>query len=141
MALSLPIERLNCNYPNSPEAKHYRPLIAQQLMEISRMDRQRTSELMLSAISAGWAMPQVISRELAAGGGLDQGQNPIVQKLESITIPKITLSNVNLTYAINFLSDASVRFDFGDTEPKGVNIIPVFDPTKRILGLISTRVT
>ncbi|MEL0120946.1 MAG: hypothetical protein VXB01_18575, partial [Opitutae bacterium] len=111
---------IELRYPNSPEAKHYQSLIARQLMEISRMDRQRTSELMLSAISAGWAMPQVISRELESGEGLDQGENPIVQKLKSITIPKITLSNVNLTYAINFLSDASVRFDFGDTEPKGV---------------------
>ena len=119
---------IELRYPNSPEAKYYQTLIARQLLEISKMDRQRTSELMLSAISAGWAMPQVISRQLEAGEGLDQDQNPIVGKLKSITIPKITLSNVNLTYAINFLSDASVRFDFGDTEPKGVNIIPVFDP-------------
>ena len=49
---------IELRYPNSPEAKHYQSLIARQLMEISRMDRQRTSELMLSAISAGWAMPQ-----------------------------------------------------------------------------------
>ena len=119
---------IELRYPNSPEAKYYQTLIAQQLLEISKMDRERTKKLMLSTISAGWAMPQVISRQLEAGEGLDQGDNPVVQKLKSITIPKITLSNVNLTYAINFLSDASVRFDFGDTEPKGVNIIPVFDP-------------
>ena len=67
------------------------------------MDRERTKKLMLSTISAGWVMPQVISRQLEAGEGLDQGDNPVVQKLKSITIPKITLSNVNLTYAINFL--------------------------------------
>ena len=77
------------------------------------MDRERVhASYMLSTISAGWAIPQVISRQLEAGEGLDQEHNPIVGNSKSITIPKITLSNVNLTYAINFLSDASVRFDF-----------------------------
>ena len=72
MVHSRPTEKLSCDTPIVLRQSTTSPLIAQQLLEISKMDRQRTSELMLSTISAGWAMPQVISRQLAAGEGLDQ---------------------------------------------------------------------
>jgi len=121
---------IELRYPDSVEAKYYQTLIANELHKISYLDRERTRSLLLSQISRAWTPPQVIDRSLDETDIVSSEDNPIVKKLKGIVIPKITLSNISLTRAIEFLSDASVRYDFTGEDPKGVNIIPVFDPNE-----------
>ena len=121
---------IELRYPDSVEAKYYQTLIANELHKISYLDRERTRSLLLSQISRAWTPPQVIDRSLDETDIVNSEDNPIVKKLKGIVIPKITLSNIELTRAIEFLSDASVRYDFTGEDPKGVNIIPVFDPNE-----------
>ena len=115
-------------YPNSKEAKYYQLIIAQKQKEVSTLDRKRTVEMLRSIISQKWQIPVVKDRVITGPTDVVGDKDSLVDdKLESIRIPEVNLNSIELTRAITFLSQASVAFDFGK-DPKGVNIIPNFDP-------------
>lgn len=116
-------------YPNSKEAKYYQLIIAERQKEVSTLDRKRTVEMLRSIISRKWQIPVVKDRSISDQTGVVREEDsPIYDKLKSIRIPEVNLNSIELTRAITFLSQASVAFDFGQ-DPKGVNIIPNFDPS------------
>ena len=119
-------------FPNSKEAKYYQLIIAEQQKEVSTLDRKRTVEMLKAIISGKWQMPVVKNRRLPGESSVvSEEESPVAKKLKSIIIPEVNLTSIELTRAIAFLSQASVAFDFDNNPnvPKGVNIIPNFDPS------------
>ena len=89
--------------------------------------REGTRNQMLMEVSRSWepSGPQTRSgREAIALPPV----GPIVQKLDLITLPNVSFTNVELGRVVSTLSAASVEFDPAESGSKGVNIVLV-DPS------------
>lgn len=110
--------------PNNSEAKLFQAKIAEQLTAIHRQDLSKTRAQMLLEVDQGWERPKVydISDQKPAGPVVG---DRIQEKLNSISIPQVNFSGMELTRVIETLSELSVEYD---PERIGVNIVPLFNP-------------
>jgi general secretion pathway protein D len=110
--------------PNNSEAKLYQTKIAEQLTAIHRQDLSKTRAQMLMEVDQGWERPKVydISDQKTVGPIVG---DRIQEKLNSISIPQVNFSGMELTRVIETLSELSVEYD---PERVGVNIVPLFNP-------------
>jgi len=116
---------------NNSEAKLFQTKIAEILGGIHKQNFYKTREQMLTEVDRNWERPKVFENQ---GGGPDLVINPGLQdKLNSIIIPEINFSAMELTRVIEALSELSVEYD---PERVGVNIVPLFNPND-----INPRVT
>lgn len=88
--------------------------------------RQRAGASMLRAVDEAWR-PAPPRQESAAGPAAPESVSPLWAKLEAITVPNVSFSNLKLAGALNALSAISTEFDSSGTSPAGVNLILV-DP-------------
>ena len=108
---------------NNSEAKLFQTKIAELLGDIHKQNVYKTREQMLTEIDQSWERPKVFDIQ---SGGPELVVNPGLQgKLNSITIPQVNFSGMELTRVIETLSELSVEYD---PERVGVNIVPLFNP-------------
>jgi general secretion pathway protein D len=108
---------------NNSEAKLFQTKIAELLGGIHKQNLYKTREQMLTEVDQNWERPKVFDIQ---GGAPDLVINPGLQdKLNSIIIPQINFSGMELTRVIQALSELSVEYD---AERVGVNIVPMFNP-------------
>jgi general secretion pathway protein D len=108
---------------NNSEAKLFQTKIAELLGDIHKQNIYKTREQMLTEVDQSWERPKVFDIQ---SGGPDLVVNPGLQgKLNSITIPQVNFSGMELTRVIETLSELSVEYD---PERVGVNIVPLFNP-------------
>ena len=108
---------------NNSEAKLFQTKIAELLGGIHKQNIYKTREQMLTEVDQSWERPKVFDIQ---SGGPDLVANPGLQgKLNSITIPQVNFSGMELTRVIETLSELSVEYD---PERIGVNIVPLFNP-------------
>ena len=108
---------------NNSEAKLFQTKIAELLGGIHRQNIYKTREQMLTEVDQSWERPKVFDIQ---SGGPDLVANPGLQgKLNSITIPQVNFSGMELTRVIETLSELSVEYD---PERIGINIVPLFNP-------------
>ena len=108
---------------NNSEAKLFQTKIAELLGGIHKQNVYKTREQMLTEVDQSWERPKVFDIQ---SGGPDLVINPGLQgKLNSITIPQVNFSGMELTRVIETLSELSVEYD---PERVGVNIVPLFNP-------------
>ncbi|WP_269541803.1 type II secretion system protein GspD [Cerasicoccus fimbriatus] len=130
--------------PTNAEAKALQLEIMQQLGKSSWLDHGKTRDQMLQEVSRSWQRPQVY--DLDAGPNQETGEDPIVAKLKSIYIPRVSFSNVPLSRVIETLSELSVEYDpavDAAAKDRGVNIVllntggrdPMVNITLRSLSL------
>jgi general secretion pathway protein D len=108
---------------NNSEAKLFQTKIAELLGDIHKQNIYKTREQMLTEVDQSWERPKVFDIQ---SGGPELVVNPGLQgKLNSITIPQVNFSGMELTRVIETLSELSVEYD---PERVGVNIVPLFNP-------------
>jgi general secretion pathway protein D len=108
---------------NNSEAKLFQTKIAELLGGIHKQNFYKTREQMLTEVDQSWERPKVFDitvRDPGTGGGT----SPVALKMNSIVIPQVNFSGMELTRVIETLSELSVEYD---PERVGVNIVPLFD--------------
>lgn len=112
---------------NNSEAKLFQTKIAELLGNIHKQNFYKTREQMLTEVDQSWERPKVFDISAPIVGPGDKG-GEVQEKLNSITIPQVNFSGMELTRVIETLSELSVEYDQTGVEPRGVNIVPLFNP-------------
>jgi general secretion pathway protein D len=113
--------------PNNAESKAYQVRIRQILSENSgAWNRSVSKGKLLELLDESWKMPEVFSKEVVVGPG-KQDADPVVDKLNSITVPEINIRDLPFNRAIDQLIIVSQSYD---KDSKGVNMV-VIDPDRK----------
>ena len=113
--------------PNNAESKAYQVRIRQILSENSgAWNRGVTKGKMLELLDESWKLPEVFSKEVVVGPGKTDA-DPVVEKLNSITVPEINIRDLPFNRAIDQLIIVSQSYD---KDSKGVNMV-VIDPDRK----------
>ncbi|MGJ8654060.1 MAG: type II secretory pathway, component PulD [Opitutaceae bacterium] len=111
---------------NNAEAKLFQTRIAELLGGIHKQNFYKTREQMLTEVDQSWERPKVF--DITATGPKDKGGDSVTaRKMNSIVIPQVNFSGMELTRVIETLSELSVEYDT-DPSDRGVNIVPLFNP-------------
>lgn len=109
---------------NNPEAKLFATRIGEKLGKIHNQNLYKTREQMLSEIDQQWDRPKVFdvaTREDQTNGVGGR----IADKMNSIIIPQVNFSGMELTRVVQTLSELSVEYD---PKKEGINIVVLFNP-------------
>ena len=109
---------------NNAEAKLFQLKIAEILGGIHKQNFYKTRGQMMTEVDQQWERPKVFDISTSNGPVVEDGGR-IQDKLNSITIPQVNFSGMELTRVIETLSELSVEYD---SERAGVNIVPLFNP-------------
>ena len=109
---------------NNAEAKLFQLKIAEILGGIHKQNFYKTRGQMMTEVEQQWERPKVFDISTGNGPVVEEGGR-IQDKLNSITIPQVNFSGMELTRVIETLSELSVEYD---VERAGVNIVPLFNP-------------
>jgi general secretion pathway protein D len=114
--------------PDAPEAKNFLRRIANEKAALGALNREKTRAQMLEEVAKSWQRPGIYEETDSQGSAAAGSISPLSQKLESIQIPSVSFSAVDLTRVVSALSDLSAEFDTATSNaPKGLNIV-VIDP-------------
>jgi len=86
------------------------------------VERSQTSTQMLNEVNQAWRRPGVIKEKPLESTGAG-GSSPLFEKLNTIVLPSVNFSGMELSRVVNTLSVISQEFDHTGQEPKGVNIV------------------
>jgi general secretion pathway protein D len=112
---------------NNAEAKSFQLRIAQILGAIHQQNHYKTRGQMLTEVDQGWERPKVF--DVSSGPvGPEETDNTIQRKMNSIVIPQVNFSGMELTRVIESLSELSAEYD---PERIGVNIVPLFNASEK----------
>jgi general secretion pathway protein D len=106
--------------PGNTEARYFLKRIASEASAGSA--RTRTSSQMMSEVDQAWQRPDAMEPKPASEGASTMA-SPLMDKLNSIVIPNLNFSGMELSRVVNTLSVISEEFDRTGTSPKGVNIV------------------
>lgn len=90
--------------------------------------RRDVRDEMINDVDHTWNRP-VVAVSASTGVEEDFGPQAMLQKLNSIIIPSVSFSDMELSRVINSLNELSVRFDTSFSNNKGVNIV-LIDPSR-----------
>lgn len=138
--------------PGNAEAAYFLHRIASE-RPAGGSARAHTSSQMMSEVDKAWQRPGVFA-EKPAPELAGTGPSPLVAKLNSIVLPNVNFSGMELSRVVNTLSVISEEFDRTGVSPKGVNIVlldqgnanPMVNitlrnlPLKRVLDFITGSV-
>lgn len=110
--------------PNNAEAKFYSKRIAEVVGSIQKANLYKTREQMMTEVEQQWERPKVFDVSASESFG-DSGDSSTQRKLNSIVIPQVNFSGMELTRAIETLSELSLQYDAAG---EGVNIVVLFNP-------------
>jgi general secretion pathway protein D len=110
--------------PDSPEAKYFLMRIAEDKAKIGTLNREKTRSQLLQEVANAWQRPGVfIEKENTRITENRSDSAALAAKLESILIPSVSFSGVELGRVISTLSAFSEEFDPATTGTKGVNLV------------------
>jgi general secretion pathway protein D len=108
--------------PNDAEAKLFQLRIAEIVGDVQKQNLYKTRAQMLSEVDQSWERPKVFQVD-ADTKNIEEVDNSIQRKMNSIVIPQVNFSGMELTRVIESLSELSAEYD---PERIGVNIVPLF---------------
>jgi general secretion pathway protein D len=111
---------------NNAEAKLFQTRIAEILGSIHKQNFYKTREQMLTEVDQSWERPKVFAINTGSQTA-DGSDNSTQRKMNSIVIPQVNFSGMELTRVIETLSELSVEYD---PEHTGVNIVVLFNPNE-----------
>ncbi|MDA0848185.1 MAG: hypothetical protein O2827_00325 [Verrucomicrobia bacterium] len=112
--------------PNSKEAKLLSLKLSQALENVQGLNIDKTRATMMNAVDNSWDRPKVFQIENSVTA--EEVSAPSLQrKLESIKLPKINFTGMELTRVIESLSELSLEYD---SEGEGVNMVALFNPSE-----------
>ena len=106
---------------DNEEAKRFLKRIASHTVD-GNADRTRTNAQLLNEVSRAWQRPGVYQEKVQDAAN-PTGPSPLLEKLNSIILPSVNFSGMELSRVVNTLSVISEEFDKTGTTPKGVNIV------------------
>ncbi|TVP75021.1 MAG: hypothetical protein EA353_14705, partial [Puniceicoccaceae bacterium] len=109
--------------PNNAEAKLFQERLAAIITTVHEQNRYKTRQQMLAEVNQAWDRPKVFDVERTRLDD-DVRDQTILEKLRTITIPRVNFQGMELTRVIETLSELSVD---RDPDGVGVNMIPLFD--------------
>lgn len=107
--------------PGNADAAYFLKRIARE-RAAGGSARARTSGQMMSEVDQAWRRPGVIEQKTASEAA-GTGSSPLLAKLNSIMLPSVNFSGMELSRVVNTLSVISEEFDRTGGSPKGVNIV------------------
>jgi general secretion pathway protein D len=112
--------------PNSKEAKLLSLKLSEALENVQGLNIDKTRATMMNAVDNSWDRPKVFQIENSVTA--EEVSAPSLQrKLESIKLPKINFTGMELTRVIESLSELSLEYD---SEGEGVNMVALFNPSE-----------
>jgi general secretion pathway protein D len=108
--------------PNDAEAKLFQLRIAEIVGAVQKQNLYKTRAQMLSEVDQSWERPKVFEVD-ADIKNVEEVDNSIQRKMNSIVIPQVNFSGMELTRVIESLSELSAEYD---PDRVGVNIVPLF---------------
>lgn len=106
---------------DNTEAKYFLQRIAEEKAKVGTLNREKTRSQLLQEVANAWQRPGVyIEKEQNTRATGQKGSAALATKLESILIPSVSFSGVELGRVISTLSAYSEEFD---PEKKGVNLV------------------
>lgn len=108
---------------DNAEAKYFLKRIADDKARIGTLNREKTRSQLLEEVAKGWQRPGVfierppVDRPVGTTGGT------MAAKLESITIPSVSFTGVDLGQVVSTLAALAEEYDTATTGPKGVNLV------------------
>ncbi|NCG09338.1 MAG: hypothetical protein GWO81_07220 [Verrucomicrobia bacterium] len=121
---SATFKEVEARAPNNAEAKLYSQRIAEVVGAIQKANLYKTREQMLAEVNQQWERPKVFDIS-ASDAATDGGDSSTQRKLNSIVIPQVNFSGMDLTRVIETLSELSLQYD---SAGEGVNIVVLFNP-------------
>lgn len=116
--------------PDNDPARRLAQRIDKEMEADPLLWRRETRRSLIAEVEQSWRRPSAaVSASDDAGFGA-AGSSPLMQELESIRIPSVSFSSVELQRVVSTLSDLSREFDDNEQGMHGVNII-VIDPQDR----------
>ncbi len=114
--------------PSNVEAKAFLLEIAERTSRDGFWDRSKTRAEMLAQVSDAWTQPRVYGEDPDLE--VDTERDRLLERLESIVIPRVTFAQSSLTGTVNSLSEMSIEFDttVEDEDRRGINMV-VTEPT------------
>ncbi len=121
---SATFKEVEARSPNNAEAKFYSQKVAEVLGGIQKANLYKTRAQMLTEVEQQWERPKVFDVSASENVG-DNADSSTQRKLNSIVIPQVNFSGMELTRAIETLSELSLQYD---PAGEGVNIVVLFNP-------------
>ena len=85
-------------------------------------ERARTSAQMMNSVDQAWRPPEAFNEQPPEPAGA-AATSPLLTKLNTIVLPGVNFSGMELGRVVNTLSVISQEFDHTGAEPRGVNIV------------------
>lgn len=121
---SATFKEVEARAPNNAEAKLHSQRIAEVVGAIQKANLYKTRKQMLAEVDQQWERPKVFDIS-ASDAASDAGDSSTQRKLNSIVIPQVNFSGMELTRVIETLSELSLQYD---PAGEGVNIVVLFNP-------------
>mgnify|MGYP001197565030 FL=1 len=120
---SITFSEIEARDPNNAKVKDLQIKLSKTLSQIHGKNLYKSRASMLNAVDNNWDRPKVF--ELADKNKATELVVPsLKRKLESIVLPKVNFSDVELTQVIDTLSELSLEYDEAG---EGVNIVVLFN--------------
>lgn len=109
---------------DNPEAKYFLQRIAEEKAKLGTLNREKSRSQLLQEVANAWQRPGVyIEKEKENASTNRSDSAALAAKLESILIPSVSFSGVELSRVISTLSAYSEEFDPSTSGTKGVNLV------------------
>lgn len=107
------------------EAKYFLKRIADERTKLGILNREKTRAMMIEEVAKGWQRPGLfIERDSSVGTTQDPSAQQMVAKLQSIIIPSVSFTGVELGRVVSTLSVLSNEYDTASPESeRGVNLV------------------
>lgn len=108
---------------DNAEAKYFLKRIADERAALGVLNRERTRSAMLEEVANAWQRPGVFVDKPTSSSITTPGGSSLTAKLNSIVIPSVSFTGVDLGRVVNTLAAFSEEFDTSNDAVKGVNIV------------------
>lgn len=108
---------------DNAEAKYFLTRIASDKARLGTLNREKTRAQLIEEVAKGWQRPGVFIERVTDRPIVTTRTGALAAKLESIIIPSVSFTGVDLGQVVSTLAALSEEFDPATTGTKGVNLV------------------
>lgn len=113
-------------YPDNEEAQNFISRISSEQGTAGVIPRTETRSSLLSEVDQSWQRPEIF-QEQERSASRESDSAPMIRKLDSIVLPNVSFTQVEIGRVVSALSAVSQEFDPSAEGVKGVNVV-LLDP-------------
>ncbi len=109
----------------NPESKYFLKRISDEKAKLGTLNREKTRSLMIDEVAKGWQRPGVfVEKPQDSRVQVRVGSDVLLAKMDSIIIPSVSFTGIELGRVVSTLSALSAEYDERSPESaKGVNLV------------------